>query len=166
MSLHAKNCCADNGATTGRISSKVRHVSDLRHKSRRAASKFFGLVVASSGSVASAARHLGVSERQVTRWMDPDHEAALTLGDVLALPVAQCNQLLDMARAHRERDVASAHEDPIRSAAAILAAAAAAAQALAAHDPKATARAYRTLQAAVARASADLVPDSSRTPKE
>ncbi len=166
MSLHAKNSGAGCGATTGRLTSKIRPVSDLRHKSRRAASKFFGLVVASSGSVASAARHLGVSERQVTRWMDPDHEAALTLGDMLALPVAQCNQLLDMARAHRERDVASAHEDPMRRGAALLAAAAEAFKAVTANNPRAAAKALRNLEDAAARAALDLVPDSSRTPKE
>ena len=70
-------------------------LSAHRRSGRTAASRALGVAAAATGSAAAVARSLGISESTVAHWADPDHPAAVTLGDILA---AGANGRRDFAR--------------------------------------------------------------------
>jgi hypothetical protein len=55
-----------------------------RVAARAAAARLVGLAAASTSSLAAVGRALDVDTTAVQHWADPEHPAAMTLGDVLA----------------------------------------------------------------------------------
>lgn len=77
--------------------------SDLRKACRRAASLLVRHA-ASLSPLAAMARALGVGASRAEDYADPEHEAAIALGDVMALPTVPAVAILEGALAHvRER---------------------------------------------------------------
>jgi hypothetical protein len=77
------------------------------------ASSIFATVAA--GSLSATARTLGVAATIVQRWADPEHDAALTLGDLLVLPPSLAEGVLLAALAHvRARKLGAAMPAPER----------------------------------------------------
>lgn len=99
--LHASQggCCASPAAVrpqqpapTGRV------LSPARREARALASMLFA--TAAAGSLAAVGRALGVSPTIAERWADPEHEAAVTLGDLLAMPPTLAEGVLVAALSH------------------------------------------------------------------
>lgn len=97
----------DRGVREDRCERTGRALSPARLEGRRIASE---ILRASSAvcPLAAGARALGVHPSRVEDLADPDHPAAITLGDVLALPRRAAQHVLVSALTHVREDAPAA----------------------------------------------------------
>ena len=97
--LHVASSFAPDSVGGGPDSQTGRRVSAERKASRAVASLILRSAAA-VGSLGQVAKRLGISATAVENWANPDHDAALTLGDLLAMPAPVAEAALVAALAY------------------------------------------------------------------